>query len=130
MKKLTLSWDHNGTGGLIENPLWSDILEALDMSRCGYGSVSIDLIDSDSYKNLETIYESKLYLIHFGFDIGSDWIVKSYYDESTLYPDKEIEICGDYWCGKNICRDFIFVKSIFFTFFKTGTIPYEMLNKA
>jgi hypothetical protein len=128
MKVIRLSWTYDITGsGNVRNPEWLDIDEKLKAIKLGAGTVSLGGEEENGFqKSIQVRFEDGKYLLTFGYETESDWIVRMYQNGESR--SDEITILGDVWRSNCICRDPEIIRQAFAQFFDTGSVSKELIN--
>ena len=123
----SMSWTLNSRGGSDNHPLWNDIQIKLGALRNGYGTLTLDIYDSDTGPQmLQVRVEAGKYLLMLGEIVSDDYEVRGYYDEKAT--NEKIDILGDYWPESQITTDFSLVTQVFREFFYTGNVGELILR--
>ncbi|WP_225086667.1 hypothetical protein U1R68_19285 [Pectobacterium colocasium] len=112
-----------------ESPLWSDVLDFLNVLKDSRGSVNISIINAPDVgpERLSAEAENGFYLVTLleydesGGDVRSIW-------DNTSSSEDSIIILGNYWPKRQLTKDFDLVVRIFKEFFDTGNVSTDLLN--
>ena len=112
-----------------ESPLWSDVIDFLNVLKKSSGSVNIRIINAPDIgpERLSVEAENGFYLVTLleydesGGDVRSIW-------NKTPSSGEHVIIRGNYWPERQLTKDFDLVVKIFKEFFTTGNVSTEVLN--
>ena len=104
----------------------SEIDEWLNLVHKYGGSVTLNKSLGVVYKSLQTRVENGMYVITLGSDNGDEYVVRDYFNPNAT--PGWIDILGDEWGSKSICRDAKVVDSIFHVFFDTFDVDNSLLS--
>lgn len=112
-----------------ESPLWSDVIDFLNVLKNNSGAVNIRIINAPDIgpERLSVEAENGFYLVTLleydesGGDVRSIW-------DKTSSSEEYVIILGNYWPERQLTKDFDLVVRIFKEFFDTGNVSKELLN--
>lgn len=112
-----------------ESPLWSDVIDFLNVLKNNSGAVNIRIINAPDIgpERLSVEAENGFYLVTLleydesGGDVRSIW-------DKTSSSEEYVIILGNYWPKRQLTKDFDLVVRIFKEFFDTGNVSTELLN--
>ncbi|AHG20586.1 hypothetical protein Z042_13840 [Chania multitudinisentens RB-25] len=112
-----------------ESPLWSDVIDFLNVLKNNSGSVNIRIINAPDVgpERLSVEAENGFYLVTLleydesGGDVRSIW-------DKTSSSGESVIILGNYWPERQLTKDFDLVVRIFKEFFDTGNVSTDLLN--
>lgn len=112
-----------------ESPLWSDVIDFLNVLKNSSGSVNIRIINAPDVgpERLSVEAENGFYLVTLleydktGGDVRSIW-------DKACSSGESVMVLGNYWPERQLTKDFDLVVRIFKEFFDTGNVSTELLN--
>lgn len=129
---LSLSWTISAQstpsyGGSVDNPNWHATEDKLLQSLRLGGTVTLDAEDeSGRPRSLQVRADSGMFVVTFGIETESDWIVRTYHN--PIAQSEKILILGDAFNAGIVCRDASLVVSVFDEFFSTGDVSENLLS--
>lgn len=110
-------------GGRIDCPRWGDIARRLGLCLQNYGTVGLEAEnDAGESRTLQVRTENGNHLITMGLEIHGAWVVRAYNNPEIKTSDERVDILGDMWSAKIICRDWNIIVGIFKDFVDVGEI--------
>lgn len=106
--------------------MWSDVEDRLERVR-SRGSVGLDILDAPEIgpQSLQVFCDRPGFLLMLGELSAEDHHVRTFSNPDTA--PGTVEILGNSWDARMICRDFSLVKTVFREFFDTCDVSRAVL---
>lgn len=123
-----LNWSFEKENGSQLNPDWPAVKERLKILRPGKGSIELCGHSSDGQlMRLVVRFEDGWFLMTLGFETVLKWAAHL----CQYGPDHFLvkKILSDVIRTNYICRDPVIVRTTFRQFYKTGTVPVDLIRR-
>lgn len=132
MNVYSLSWavglERANNGGNKKDVKLKNVMEILDevLRLSGALRLTISNSEDDGPQSLSVESENGLSVLSLGEVQGGEYGVRTYKNDEPV--SGQVEIMGNFWDQKMVCKDLSLVKKIFEEFFLKGDVSISLLS--
>lgn len=127
----SLSWvvgfGRSCEGGMLRDPLWSDVSTHLEKSCREAGSVTMDVDELAGFEllTLQVIADAGKYVLTLGVDDGNEYDVRVFSGNENVL--KKLHVQGELVDSSMVCLDFEIVVEVFRQLFDSGQVSRDLM---
>ncbi|MGY2442401.1 DUF6911 family protein [Pseudomonas sp. SDO52101_S400] len=127
----SLSWvvgfGRSCKGGMLRDPLWSDVLTYLEKSCRDAGSVTMDVDELAGFEllTLQVIADAGKYVLTLGVDDGNEYDVRVFSGNENVL--KKLHVQGELVDSSMVCLDSEIVVEVFRQLFDSGQVSRDLM---